>query len=200
MNVSKLRSKRIVIPTVAAAAVIGVGGVVWSSASADELRGEHLDRASRAAIDAVGGGRVTDSEKGDEDGAYEIEVTKDDGTQVDVHLDERYQVLSQDPDDDRHDDDTDDDTVDDTDDGDDADDTDDARDDPDADDRALGDTERAAVERAALAAVGGGTVTDAEASDDPGEAYEVEIRAADGTEWTVELDAAYEVLDQRADD
>jgi uncharacterized membrane protein YkoI len=44
-----------------------------------------------------------------------------------------------------------------------------------------------------------GTVTDVEASDDPGEAYEVEVVDADGVEWTVELDADYVVLDARAD-
>jgi hypothetical protein len=103
MNTSKLRSKRIVIPTIAAVAVIGVGGVTWSSASADELTGTELDRASSAALDAVGEGKVTDTEQGDEEGAYEVEVTKDDGTQVDVHLDESYQVLSQDADDENDD-------------------------------------------------------------------------------------------------
>ena len=34
----------------------------------------------------TGGGKVTGTENGDENGAYEVEVTKDDGTVVDVHL------------------------------------------------------------------------------------------------------------------
>jgi uncharacterized membrane protein YkoI len=184
MNTSKLRSKRIVIPTIAAVAVIGVGGVIWSSASADELTGTELDRASSAALDAVGEGKVTDTEQGDEEGAYEVEVTKDDGTQVDVHLDESYQVLSQDVDDENDDKDRDENEADEN----------------EADDRALTDAERSSAETAALEAVGSGTVTDAEAGDDRGEAYEVEVRKADGTEWTVELDASFRVLDTRADD
>jgi len=192
MNTSKLRSKRIVIPTIAAVAVIGVGGVIWSSASADELTGTELDRASSAALDAVGEGKVTDTEQGDEEGAYEVEVTKDDGTQVDVHLDESYQVLSQDVDDENDDKDRDE--------NDDKDGDENEADENEADDRALTDAERSSAETAALEAVGSGTVTDAEAGDDRGEAYEVEVRKADGTEWTVELDASFRVLDTRADD
>jgi len=181
MNTQKLRSKRVVIPTIAAVAVLGVGGVVWSSAASDELTGNERDRASSAALDAVGEGKVTGTETDDEEGAYEIEVTRPDGTQVDVHLDKDYQVLSQDADDEDGDDDG-------RDDG-----------DRDADDRALSDQERSAAEEAALAEVDG-TVTDVEASDDAGEAYEVEVTKADGAEWTVELDADFKVLDSRADD
>jgi uncharacterized membrane protein YkoI len=129
----------------------------------------------------VGEGKVTGTETDDEEGAYEVEVTRPDGSQVDVHLDKDFQVLSQDVDDEDGEDD----------DGDDG--------DRDADDRALSDQERAAAEQAALAEVDG-TVTDAEASDDPGEAYEVEVVTADGVEWTVELDADFKVLDARADD
>jgi uncharacterized membrane protein YkoI len=186
MNIQKLRSKRIVIPTLAAVAVIGAGGVVWSSAASDELTGGERDRATSAALEAVGEGKVTDTESDDEEGAYEIEVTKADGTQVDVHLDKDYQVLSQVADDE------------DSDDRDDDGDRDDDRD-RDADDRVLSAEEKAAAEKAALAEVDG-TVTDAEASDDPGEAYEVEVVTADGVEWTVELDESFTVLDTRADD
>jgi uncharacterized membrane protein YkoI len=181
MNTQKPRRKRVVIPTLAAVAVLGAGGLVWSSAAADELTGDERDRASNAALEAVGEGKVTGTETDDEEGAYEVEVTRPDGSQVDVHLDKDFQVLSQDVDDEDGEDD----------DGDDG--------DRDADDRALSDQERAAAEQAALAEVDG-TVTDAEASDDPGEAYEVEVVTADGVEWTVELDADFEVLDARADD
>jgi hypothetical protein len=106
MNTQKLRSKRVVIPTAIAAAVLSVGGVAWgnSDSGSDELKGDDLDRATRAALDAVGGGEVTGTEVDDEEGAYEIEVTKADGSQVDVHLDENFKVISQDPDDETEDD------------------------------------------------------------------------------------------------
>jgi uncharacterized membrane protein YkoI len=60
--------------------------------------------------------------------------------------------------------------------------------------------ERQSAEQAALDAVGGGTVEQVEASDDSGEAYEVEVRMDDGTEWDVELDADYDVLSKTTDD
>ena len=92
---SKLRSKRIVIPTIAAAAVLAVGGTVLAGSASAGPSDSEIDRASAAALDAVGEGKVTDTEKGDEEGAYEIEVTKPDGTEVDVHLDESFNVISQ---------------------------------------------------------------------------------------------------------
>ena len=70
---------------------------------------------------------------------------------------------------------------------------------PDADDRALGASERTSAERAALNAVNGGTVTEVEAGDDPGEAYEVEVRAGN-TEWDVELAADFTVVRKTVDD
>ncbi len=54
-----------------------------------------VTRAKAVALDHTGGGKVTDTEAGDEEGAYEVEVTLDDGSQVDVHLDKGFNVLSQ---------------------------------------------------------------------------------------------------------
>ena len=70
---------------------------------------------------------------------------------------------------------------------------------PDADDRALTATERAAAEKAALAAVGSGTVVDVDPSDDPGVAYEAEVRDAKGLEWDVDLAADFSVVAKDAD-
>jgi hypothetical protein len=38
-----------------------------------------------------------------------------------------------------------------------------------------------------------------QASDDPGVAYEVDVRAADGTEWDVELAADFAVVNKAVD-
>ncbi|MCI0397491.1 MAG: PepSY domain-containing protein [Chloroflexi bacterium] len=57
------------------------------------ITGTALEQASAAALDYIGEGRVTDTEVGDEEGYYEIEITRDDGRQVDVHLDEAFNVL-----------------------------------------------------------------------------------------------------------
>ncbi len=57
------------------------------------ITGSSLDQASRAALAHTGGGEVTETEVGDEEGYYEVEVTRDDGSQVDVHLDRGFDVL-----------------------------------------------------------------------------------------------------------
>src|SRR5215211_7517931 len=74
----------------AAVAALGMGGDGEGTA----ITGSALDKASRIAVDQVGGGKVTGSELQDEEGYYEIEVTKDDGSQVDVHLDSHFNVLN----------------------------------------------------------------------------------------------------------
>ena len=58
------------------------------------ITGTDLDRATAAALQATGGGRVTGTELGDEESMYEVEVTLDDGSQVDVQLDEQFRVVS----------------------------------------------------------------------------------------------------------
>ena len=57
------------------------------------ITGSALEMASAAALEYIGEGRVTDTEIGDEEGYYEIEITLDNGDEVDVHLDENFNVL-----------------------------------------------------------------------------------------------------------
>lgn len=57
------------------------------------ITGDALERASDAALEYTGQGEVTDTEIGVEEGYYEVEVTLDDGTEIDVHLDENFNVL-----------------------------------------------------------------------------------------------------------
>jgi hypothetical protein len=52
-----------------------------------------LARAAEAALEETGGGRVTEREAGDQQSAYEIEVTLDDGRHLDVQLDESFTVV-----------------------------------------------------------------------------------------------------------
>ena len=58
------------------------------------ITGIALERASAVALAYIGEGRVTDSEIGDEEGYYEIEIRLNNGREVDVHLDENFNVLS----------------------------------------------------------------------------------------------------------
>lgn len=50
-------------------------------------------KAEAAALEYVGGGRVTDTEEGDEESYYEVEVTLDNGDEVDVQLDRSFAVV-----------------------------------------------------------------------------------------------------------
>lgn len=81
-------------------AALAAGGVAIAGAAGGDddaterpISGSALDRASAAALDQTGGGRVTGTEVGDEEGYYEVEVTRDDGSQVDVHLDRGFHVI-----------------------------------------------------------------------------------------------------------
>ena len=107
------KSTRWTIGGAAALAVLaGGGGVALAVAGDDEdarpdvpITGDALQQASEAALAHLGEGEVTDTEVGDEEGYYEVEVTLDDGGQVDVHLDEDFTVLGDERDGDEADDD-----------------------------------------------------------------------------------------------
>jgi uncharacterized membrane protein YkoI len=96
-----------IIIGVAVVAVLAIGGTaIASSVGGDDdgsdkaITGTALDQAKAAALAHTGGGKVTETEAGDEEGAYEVEVTMPDGGQVDVHLDKSFHVLNQSADDD----------------------------------------------------------------------------------------------------
>jgi uncharacterized membrane protein YkoI len=85
-----------------AIAVLGAGGAaiaVGTSESGDDdatqkgITGSALQRASDAALEHTGGGEVTETEVGDEESYYEVEVTTDEG-QKDVQLDRDFNVVS----------------------------------------------------------------------------------------------------------
>ena len=44
MNTAKLRTKRVILPTIAAVAALGIGGVVWASTANADLQGSERDR------------------------------------------------------------------------------------------------------------------------------------------------------------
>jgi uncharacterized membrane protein YkoI len=95
---------------IAAASVVVVGGAsagyaIAAGADDDEapISGDALVRASEAALEHTGGGRVSDTEVGDEESLYEVEVTRPDGSQVDVQLDENFNVVGSEGDDESED-------------------------------------------------------------------------------------------------
>ena len=179
--------KKKTIWIVAGAAVIVLGGAGIAVAATDpfdqdndRLTGSALENASDAALAEVGQGTVSEAERSNDlDHAYTVEVRLDNGDDVDVELDEQFDVVRVDgvvpgtgttstPS-------------------------------PSAtasagSDAAISAEERASAEQAALAAVGSGTVTELDRSDDADHAWEVEVTGADGRDTDVELDANFTVV------
>jgi len=201
-----MQKKTILIGSIAAGAVLVLGGTgialavtePWDNDNdGDRLSGTTLDRASEAALAEVGSGRVSDAEtSNDLDHRYEVEVRLDNGSQIDVHLDENFDVVwvENDGSDDNNGS------------------TSGATTAPstapgagattapvtgtvDPEDVPITDAERASATAAAIAAVGEGTVTDLDRSDDADHAFEVEVTFADGTDADVELDANFVMVD-----
>ena len=76
--------------TAAVAALAVAGGTAMAIGGDDDekpITGDALRQASAAALAHTGEGTVTETEVGDEESLYEVEVTLEDGTQVDVQLD-----------------------------------------------------------------------------------------------------------------
>jgi hypothetical protein len=103
------RSSKLIIAgaAIGALAVGGAGYAVAGGADDDatdtSITGSALDKASAAALDHTGEGRVTETEVGDEESYYEVEVTLEDGSQVDVQLDEDFNVVGDEADDESED-------------------------------------------------------------------------------------------------
>ena len=95
-----LRRKRTIGLLIGGAALLVVGGAGAAIATGGDddasdhaITGSALKRAEDAALAETGGGRVTETEVGDEESMYEVEVTLDDGSQVDVQLDRSFDVI-----------------------------------------------------------------------------------------------------------
>ena len=88
----------------ALAVVLVGGGTALAVATAGDddrpLTGTDLDRATRAALEHTGGGRVIETEVGDDGAAYGVEIRLPDGSVVEVSLDERFDVIGEEADDD----------------------------------------------------------------------------------------------------
>jgi hypothetical protein len=84
------------------AAAVGVGAVVIGAGVAvaqpddgdgSPITGDALAKATEAALAVTGGGTVTQTEVGDEESYYQVEVTLADGRQTDVNLDPQFHVV-----------------------------------------------------------------------------------------------------------
>ncbi len=94
----KRSSKTAVVAGVAVlmtAGSMGLASAVGGDDSESEapISGEALKEATEAALAHTGGGRVTDTETGDEESYYEVEVTLPTGEETDVQLNRSFEVV-----------------------------------------------------------------------------------------------------------
>ena len=95
------KKTKLIAAGIAGAALIGTAGFAVAAGGDDQpLIGTTYDRATEAALDYVGDGTVTETEIGDGEAAYEVEVRLDDGSQVEVQLDRSFNVIGDERDDD----------------------------------------------------------------------------------------------------
>ncbi len=98
----------VIAAAVAMLLALGGAGIAYANGgdSEEQATGPEAKKAKSAAIAAVGGGTVTEVERDDGDDGYgpsrvyEVEVKREDGTQVEVHLDGDYDVVGQQADED----------------------------------------------------------------------------------------------------
>jgi uncharacterized membrane protein YkoI len=107
-NAINLRTLVIAAAVVAMLLALLGAGIAYANGgdSEEQLTGPEAEKAKSAAIAAVGGGTVTEVERDDGDdgygtsGFYEVEVARDGGSQLEVHLDGDYNVVGQEADED----------------------------------------------------------------------------------------------------
>ena len=101
--------RRTVITLTTAGVLAAAGGTAIAATSGGDddatdrpIPKAALEQAEAAAL-ADTPGRVTETEVGDEESYYEVEVTRPDGSQVDVQLDRDFTVVSSTTDDEKDD-------------------------------------------------------------------------------------------------
>jgi uncharacterized membrane protein YkoI len=103
-NAINVKTLVIAAAVVAMLVALGAAGIAYANGadSEEQLTGPDAEKAKSAAIAAVGGGTVSEVERDDGNGtgAFEVEVTRDDGSQLEVHLDSDYNVVGRQADED----------------------------------------------------------------------------------------------------
>ncbi len=97
MNRFLTRRTAVIAALVLGLAAVGAGAAIAAGgddgATEKPITGSALKQAEAAALAHTGQGRVTATELGDEESYYEVEVTLDNGKQVDVQLDRSFTVV-----------------------------------------------------------------------------------------------------------
>ncbi len=91
------RKKRLTAVAAATLVLTGAGASIAAASNDDgdnTVTGAQADRATKAALGYTHGGTANSVERDSENGAtWEVEVTRTDGSTVDVRLDEGYRLV-----------------------------------------------------------------------------------------------------------
>ena len=95
-----IQRKRIfvVLGLVAITALAATGGVIASAVGGGDdqpITGPALAKCTAAALAEHPGGTVTETEIGDDGAVYGVEIRLEDGSEVEVHLNENCRVIGQ---------------------------------------------------------------------------------------------------------
>jgi hypothetical protein len=92
----------LIVAFVLALGALSAGIAIAAGVGDDDkpLTGSALDKATAAALKHTGGGTVVETEVGDDGAAYGVEIRLDDRSQVEVNLDENFDVIGDEADDD----------------------------------------------------------------------------------------------------
>jgi hypothetical protein len=95
-------NRKLALVAVLIVAVLTAGIAIAAGGDDDDqpLTGSTRDRAVNAALEHTGGGTVVETEAGDDGAAYGVEIRLESGSQVEVELDEDFDVIGQEADDD----------------------------------------------------------------------------------------------------
>jgi Peptidase propeptide and YPEB domain len=102
----RMRIDRRLLAAAGAVVVVAAGGIgvayAVSGDSEEQATGPEAEQAKSAALEQVGGGTVVGVERqdGDGPGAYEVEVKRDHGSQVEVYVSDANRVVGTEADDD----------------------------------------------------------------------------------------------------
>lgn len=96
------KRKTLIAAGVTVVALIGGTGAVLAGGADDDkaLTGGSYDKATQVALEHAGGGEVIETEVGDDGAAYGVEIRKEDGSVIEVNLDENFNVIGSEADDD----------------------------------------------------------------------------------------------------
>jgi len=92
-------TRKLIVGAIVGSIAIGgsITGVAVASGGGDSdhhpITGPAHRKATQKALQIVGEGHVSETEQGDEESYYQVEVTKNDGSHVDVNLDRRFQLV-----------------------------------------------------------------------------------------------------------